>query len=318
MRDVPEVQVVCATYRRAHLLARLVAALEAQDFPLDRVEVCIVDDGSSDGTVDELHRLAGASPLRLTALCLDHNVGAARARNQGWRSGTAPLVAFVDDDCVPEPGWLRAGVEALRADPRRGVVQGAVHRPPDAVLQPWSVFREHHEATPFFEGCNVFYRRDALDEGGGFSEAIGWYGEDTEAAWSVLDRGWGRGFAGAAIVVHDVEDRGVLWHVRNGYLERNLIGVGARHPGFASEAYWRRHVWKPHVAAVSLAGLALVLCLVAWTWFPVVLTVPWLWLRWPRRGYRSHPLLGPQRFVVDGAQAVGHLAGSLRHGTLVL
>jgi GT2 family glycosyltransferase len=312
----PDVCIVCPTYQRAGPLPRLVSALEAQTHPAHLIEVRIVDDCSSDDTAAVLADLAARSRLRVIPMTTPENSGPARARNIGWQATTAPLVAFTDDDCAPRPEWVAAGVAALREHPAAGVAQGPVERPRSVPLGPWSVFREHPGPTPFFEACNVFYVRAALADTGGFAEDIAWYGEDAEAGWRVLDAGWDRTFAAGAVVVHDVAERGVGWHIRNGYLERNLVGVGARHPRFAAEAYWRPWAWKRETAAMALATVGLLGALRA---RPLALLVlPWLWLRWPRGGYRSMPLLGPQRAAVDLAQLAGHVAGSVRHRTVVL
>lgn len=312
----PDVCVVCATYGRSSLLPRLVAALEAQTYPLDRVEVRIVDNASEDDTTEVLLRLAADTPLRLVPMRMEVNRGPAAARNAGWRATTAPLLAFTDDDCTPEPGWLASGIEALRRCEDVGVVQGRVTRPPDVPLGPWTLFREHDGPTPYFEACNVFYRRAAFEVTGGFAEDIGWYGEDAEAGWRVLDRGWARGFAADAVVAHDVSERDLRWHLRSAYLERNLVGVGARHPGFAAEAYWRRWAMRPEDVAMAAALVGLIGATRARSL--LALAVPWLWMRWPRRGYRSMPLLGPKRAALDATQLAGHVVGSVRHRTLVL
>jgi GT2 family glycosyltransferase len=314
--DPLEVCVVCSTYRRADRLPRLVAALEAQTFPRHRFEVRIVDNGSHDDTAEVLAGLAARSPLELVPLALDVNDGPAAARNLGWRTTTAPLVAFTDDDCVPEPGWLAAAVAAMGASPEVGVAQGPVTRGQDVPLGPWTLFREHRGPTPYFEACNVVYRRAALEETGGFPEDVGWYGEDAEAGWRVVDAGWRRAFVEGAVVAHDVEERPFTWHLRNTYLERNLVGLATRHPGFAAEAFWRPWAYQRESAAMSLALIGLAGGLVR---RPLLaLALPWLWLRWPRRGYRSLPLLGPQRAALDVVKVAGHVVGSVRHRTVVL
>jgi GT2 family glycosyltransferase len=313
----PEVCVVCPTYRRAERLPRLVAALEQQTYPLDRVEVRIVDDVSGDGTEAVLARLAAATPLRLLPMRTSANGGPAAARNLGWRATSAPVVAFTDDDCAPEPGWLAAGVAALAGSDDLGVVQGRVVRGQHVATGPWTLIREHDAPTPYFEGCNVFYRRAALEQTGGFEEAFTVaYGEDTDLAWRVIDAGYGRGFAADAVVAHDVEERTFRWHLRFGFIERSLIGIGARHPGFVAEAYWRPWAWQRDPAA--MAGV--VVGAVGAFWFlPLgALALPWIWLRWPRRGYRSMPLLGPQRAVLDAVKLAGHVVASVRHRTFVL
>src|SRR3954453_11117240 len=80
-------------------------------------EVIVVDDGSTDAT-STIAREAGARVVSNPS-----PPGPAGARNVGVAAASAPLIAFTDADCVPAPGWLRAGVTALElAD----LVQGRV------------------------------------------------------------------------------------------------------------------------------------------------------------------------------------------------
>lgn len=312
----PELCVVCPTFQRPEVLARLIRALEQQTFPMGRFEVRIVDDCSDDDTGEVLARLAAETSLHLIPMSTPTNGGPAAARNLGWRSTTAPVVAFTDDDCTPSPGWLSAGMASLGADDRIGVVQGRVTRP-DVPLGPWTVFREHNSATPYFEGCNVFYRRSALLETAGFDEGFTVaYGEDTDLGWRVVDAGWSRAYAAAAVVLHDVEERGFSYHLRAGLQERHVVGIGARHPGLAADAYWRPWAWRPEEVAMAFAVLGLVGAVR--TPASAVLSLPWLWLRWPRRGYRTYPFLGAQLALLDLVRLVAHVAGSVRHRTFVL
>jgi glycosyltransferase involved in cell wall biosynthesis len=64
-----------------------------------RLEVIVVDDGSTDATSDVAHAHG------VTVVRHDYNRGLAAARNSGIRAASAPIVAFLDDDCEPEPQW---------------------------------------------------------------------------------------------------------------------------------------------------------------------------------------------------------------------
>jgi len=118
----PEITVVVPTYRRPELLARVVAAMEKQTLDRDHFEVVVVDNGSGDDTGAVLADLAARASIRLRPLTIEVNRGPARARNLGWRCSGAPYVAFTDDDCVPEPGWLESGLTQLRFADAVGVV----------------------------------------------------------------------------------------------------------------------------------------------------------------------------------------------------
>src|SRR5207244_4750581 len=93
----PTVSVVVATHTRAHLLPRLMAALEAQ-VDAGPFEAVVVDDGSTDGTWTELQRLARTASVPVEAARHATRAGPAAARNAGWRRARGPVVAFADDD----------------------------------------------------------------------------------------------------------------------------------------------------------------------------------------------------------------------------
>jgi glycosyltransferase involved in cell wall biosynthesis len=306
---------VVPTFRRPHLLSRLVDALEAQTLPAERFEVVIVDNASEDDTPARLTALAAASQLHLRH-AVEPKRGPAAVRNTGWRSAVAPVIAFIDDDCVPEPGWLAAGLAAVNRDDPVGVVQGCTRKPGGAVMGDWTLWRQVTGPSPFFEACNIFYRRAALEQAGGFDEVIGNYGEDTALGWSVLEAGWKRDFAESAVVYHDVEDRGLRYHLRTGLLERHVAGIAKRHPDFRREAFWRPWAFRPENAAFSLAAAGLLLAL--WRRSALVLVLPYLRLRIPPRGHPRWARLLLERFAVDTAQFVGMRIGSLRHRIAVL
>jgi GT2 family glycosyltransferase len=309
----PDIAVVVPTYRRPDRLRRLVAALEGQDLPADRWELIVVDDASGDETAVVADELAAASPLRMRAVHLERNGGPARGRNEGARLTSAPVVAFVDDDCVPDPGWVRAMAEAFARNPNLGVVQGLVRRPPDGEAGPWTLFREIGWETPWFEGCNIAYRRDLLLGTGGFDEAIRWYGEDTSAGWKVLDTGAERDFEPGAAVTHDLEERGLRWRIRHGWLEQNLVELALRHPGLRRSAFWRPWAFRPTDAALAVGAVGLLLA--PRRRAALALLLPYVALR---RLPVGRPDVAAGIVAVDAAQVAGHLVGSVRRGRLVL
>jgi GT2 family glycosyltransferase len=246
-------------------------------------------------------------------LSTPENSGPAPARNIGWRAKSAPVLAFIDDDCVPGPGWLEAGLAAFE-NPRLGVLQGQTRRPAGATIGNWTLWREITGPTAFFEGCNLFFRREAFEQTGGFHYPF--YGEDTVAGWSVVDAGWERGYAGDAVVLHDVEERGVGWHVRAGLQEHHLVDIAVRHPGFRAEAFWRPWAFRRENAACTAALAGVVLA--RW-WRPaLLLAVPYLRWRFPRAHHPERARLALERLAVDAAQSASLAVGSVRHRTLVL
>ena len=127
----PEVSVVIPTYNRLPVLREVLEALDAQE-GAPPFEVIVVDDGASDGTADFLAaakagREAGEARGELPrwSLLRQENRGPAAARNRGVEAASALLVAFLGDDTVPAPGWLKAHREAharFGDDPKRAVI----------------------------------------------------------------------------------------------------------------------------------------------------------------------------------------------------
>src|SRR5258707_10228476 len=98
----PEIAVVVPTARREARLAFLHDALAEQGLPRARLEVVIGRDAGQPAP-------ARVPPdgLDVRFLTAPATPGPTNKRNVGWRSATAPLVAFTDDDCRPSPTWLQ-------------------------------------------------------------------------------------------------------------------------------------------------------------------------------------------------------------------
>jgi glycosyltransferase involved in cell wall biosynthesis len=314
-----EVAVVIPTHNRSERLAGLLRAIEQQTLKADQFEVIVVDDCSTDSAADELKRLGAETVLHLRFLQTPRNMGPAAARNLGWRAADAPYIAFLDDDCTPSRTWLESGLNALASDSRLGVVQGATVAP-----SPFSpgdfgdhfVWRVIDGPTPYFEACNIFYRKQALEETGGFDEDIAWWGEDVAAGWNVVEAGWRRGFAAAAIAEHPVERRGWRWHIDAGLLDTNFIRLARRYPGFRTEAFWRPWAYRKEDAAFVLGLLGL---LVGVRWRPGLAAVlPYCWLRRPSIRHRGFVRLCLQIPVIDVARLAGRIRGSARYKVVVV
>ena len=197
--------VVVASRGRAALLPRLVAAIEAQTVALDDVELVVVDDASPDDTATVLATLAREAKVALRVVALPTQQGRAAARNHGWWAARAPVVAFTDDDCVPDPEWLAAGLGAMGDAPR--LVVGRTEPPEDQralAARPFARVLEVH-GVRYYETCNIFFRRRDLMAVRGFDERYRtWGGEDTDLGLRVVSTGVDARYAPAALVHHDV------------------------------------------------------------------------------------------------------------------
>lgn len=317
MSGVPqiEVSVVVATHDRPAQLPRLLEGLRAQTLEAARFEVIVVADGSSTATHAILAEQAARGPLQLRVLERPVARGPAAARNTGWRSACGALVAFTDDDCVPAPAWLEAGLAAARA---ADFVQG-VTSPHPADSANAGVFSRTVEAAglgPQFETCNIFYRRALLDQLGGFDERYGLTpgGEDTDLAWRAIESGSRPALEPAALVHHAIERLGPLGVLRVAARWSTPMRVFARHPKARTMLY-RRVFWNVwhYLLWRSIVSL----------WAPrwlrrLVLTLHLRHLRRRAKALGGGDLHVPFLLVHDAVECWAVARGALRHRTLVL
>jgi len=319
--DAPRVTVVVSTRNRCERLEGLVAALEKQSLPADAFEVVIVDNCTTDGTSATLATLARDSQLRLRALRTSKPGGPAAARNLGWKAARAPVVAFTDDDCLPDPHWLEEGLAAM--EDRARVVVGRTRPPADQlglVGRPFARVMQV-DSPRFFETCNVFYRRRDLETVGGFDERFGQpNGEDTHLGIRVSELGVQAVYAEAAVVYHDVRPGGALAALSEATRWTDLPLV------FHGRAYARRGrvhryvFWKESHPPAMLAAVGLLLAL---RWRPALVLL-WPWMRYrleqnpvcQRRRLRLATL--PAALAVDLTEVAVMVRGSLRHRTILL
>ncbi len=106
--------IIVPTYNRPRDLGCCLESLASLDFPKDRFEVIVINDGGSLSVAPVVSRWADT--LLITTLH-EANGGPAMARNFGARVASGTYLAFTDDDCVPAPGWLSALLEVLREEP---------------------------------------------------------------------------------------------------------------------------------------------------------------------------------------------------------
>lgn len=114
MPKSPEMSVVICSLNGADGVRRCLRLLAEQTI-VDTLEIVVVDDGSTDGTA-EVARTEGARVIRH-----ERNRGLSAARNSGVRATTASIVAFLDDDCEPEPTWAQWLLDGYEDDAVIGV-----------------------------------------------------------------------------------------------------------------------------------------------------------------------------------------------------
>ncbi len=166
--------VIVPSYNRPQELARCLGSLAALDFPKERFEVIVVDDGSDTPAAAAVERFVGS--LNVTSI-RQTNQGPAAARNAGARAASGTFLAFTDDDCAAAPGWLSALFPVLRREPEAlagGCTVNAL--PENACSSASHLIHEfvcaHYNASPgeprFFASNNIALAADVFRASGGF------------------------------------------------------------------------------------------------------------------------------------------------------
>jgi glycosyltransferase involved in cell wall biosynthesis len=289
-------------------------------------EVVVVDDGSEDGSADEAEADARAGrPVRLVRL---PGVGAVAARQAGVSQARGDVLAFTDSDCLPQPQWLAAGLEAL--DRGADVVQGLTRpaRPPGPLER--TVVADRYDCL--YATCNAFYRRDAFEAAGGFdgsaARRLGFrvndrarrlgFGEDTLLGWRVRRAG-SAAFAPAAVVEHQVFPPDLLDAVSRAVMAGAFPALVREVPELRHTLLFQGFLLNPKHAPLFAAVVALILrrrgavAVLAGCWA----AAHWRDLAWVAPPRRRLVVTGVQ-VALDLATAASLAAGSARAGTLVL
>jgi GT2 family glycosyltransferase len=198
--STPFVTVIVPTRDRPAQLAACLSALGRLDYPPERRETIVVDDGGA-GALD--------GPAGVVAIRAD-GAGPAAARNRAAERARGELLVFTDDDCRPDTGWLRALVGRWGSDPDLAVGGRTVNGLPDNAFAAASqtivdLVYAHYNADPdaarFFSSNNLGVPAEAYRAVGGFDERFR-TSEDREFCARWLASGRRLATAPEAVVAH--------------------------------------------------------------------------------------------------------------------
>src|SRR3954469_4179622 len=202
---VPIVSVVVPTCGRPRLLDRCLDALARPQRGAGFFEIIVVDDRPSAETQLVFRSKAPAviragNDMQYVASPGPH--GPAAARNRGWKLARSDIVAFTDDDTVPDSSWLSNGLKAL--DDSLGAVCGRIVMPIPQRPTDYERAASGLERAEFVT-ANCFCRKVLLERVGGFDERfkLAWR-EDSDLQFRILETGPRIGYAKDAVVVHPV------------------------------------------------------------------------------------------------------------------
>ncbi len=123
--DAPALTVIIPAYNEGAMVAQAIHSVASADYPRDRLEIFVVDDGSRDDTWEHIAAAAARHPDLVTAVRFGRNRGKRAALEEGFRRARGDVVVTIDSDSVIERGTLLAMAAPFR-DPGVGAVAGKV------------------------------------------------------------------------------------------------------------------------------------------------------------------------------------------------
>lgn len=237
---LPSVDILIAAKNEERYIGSCLAALAAQDYPKELLQIYVIDNASSDNTVHIAER-SGAHVLS------EGKRGAAAVRNAGLARSRGELVGFLDAHCVPEKDWVRLMAAAFTVEVLGGcqgsIENKSVNRRVQKYLDVTGALSNERvvEDTisgkrnlyPWILSGNCMYRRDALNDAGFFSENLEAC-EDVDLAWRVVLLGYQLAYVPQAKLIHYNCDS---WH---GFVKKGL--------GYGGGAATLASIFKPHGA----------------------------------------------------------------------
>jgi GT2 family glycosyltransferase len=263
---------IVLNYNGRGFVLECVASLLAQD--LEGLDVIVVDNGSGDGSAEEIEARFGA---RVRVLRAGANLGWGAGNNLGIRASRARHVILVNNDAVAAPGFARELVAAADARASIGMVAARVldyarrdvidttghllHR--DGLNRGrgrLEIDRGQYDGVTtalFPSGAAGLYRRAMLDQVGLCEETFFLYGDDAELGLRGRLAGWECAFAARAVAFHHYSrSSGAHSPLKAFYVERNRIWLALRlfPPGLLMASPWHTLVRMLHHAAAALSG----------------------------------------------------------------
>jgi glycosyltransferase involved in cell wall biosynthesis len=322
-----DIAVVMATYNRPELLQHCLACLAKQTLNFDQYQVIVISDGPGDETACLIKLVEKEFPaLNILYGSTDSRQGPAAARNMGWRKAEARLIAFTDDDCLPQPFWLEAYLHAAAVNKDRTAFTGKVIVPRPGVPTDYEMNIAGLESADFIT-ANCCCPLELLVQLEGFdtSYTMAWR-EDSDLHFNLLQHKVEIIKVPSAEVIHPV--RKARWGVSLREQKKSMFNalLYRKYPRYYRSLIAAKPVWRYYVMIVScltavlllLAGYRFlaVLCLI--NWLAWVMGFVWLRLRHTSKSPSHICEMVVTSFIIPFSSVYWTLYGAIKYKVFFL
>ena len=308
-----DISVVVIARNEEKNIERCIQSILSQSFTAKtRVEIILVDDGSSDATVDLSRKLSSDIKI-INSPCRSIS----KNRNIGWRTASADYIAYIDADCEAEPGWLaNLHAEFINNSQQDQIAAvGGPNRPPRKVsrfydalgimLNTWVGSRGSVQGTVFSEakqvshlpGLNVMFRKSSLALVDGYDECFARIGEDEDLSIRITATGARMIYVPTAKVIHYQRDNFDSW-------ARNMMTYGMG----------RTWLVRRHPSAFSLLFLLPVFAFFGMAFYLPIIAIYTAAISIKQRAIHLAPMIFAQYVATHIPYAVGLIYGLFKQG----
>jgi len=161
----PKASIVIAAFNNAKTLRKVLEAMLLLDYD-NEFEVIVVNDGSTDNTKEMLEK-EFAKEKKIKVINFEKNQGVCKARNAGINAAKHEIIVIMDHDCIPAKDWLKNLVSGFSSE-RIGIVS----------------------SYGYYGGTSTAFRAFLLRKVNGYDESFGYYREDTDLSFRIMELGY--------------------------------------------------------------------------------------------------------------------------------
>jgi glycosyltransferase involved in cell wall biosynthesis len=184
--------IICTYNREKHLINAL-NSFKNQTISKNEFQVIVVDNNSRDNTATVVKGFIKENPSLVVSYIFEETPGLSAARNRGWREAEAPVIAYLDDDAIADSNWLKAFVSFFEKNINAAGAGGKVIPLYEAGEPVWMnkylngfvgkkdcglPEREFDKKMKYPSGNNMAWKRDILQEIGGFNPDLQFRSDD--------------------------------------------------------------------------------------------------------------------------------------------
>lgn len=217
----PSISIVICTYNRDRFIRAALESLIKQELNKAFYEVLVIDNRSTDQTARIVQEVIAQNPDTVIRYFYEENKGLSHARNRGYREAGSEIITYIDDDAEATPEFAASLLQFFEHHPEAVGAGGKVlPKYPDGEEPVWmshylygfvagqdhgDQLRKYDRQMKYPAGCNMSYRKAALEKAGGFNTDLQFRSDDKAINFRVRQFSQDIWYVPAAVVYHNID-----------------------------------------------------------------------------------------------------------------